>query len=71
MNQGYRTEKCLIRKAGMEYHVDIPATVHAHISVREGHDIAHTLKNILLEQIAQLGQVLIHIEPDQLKNNLE
>lgn len=57
------TEKCFIRKAGMVYHVDLHAKVDASISVKDGHDIAHTLKNTLLEEIPQLGHVLIHIEP--------
>ncbi|MET0243184.1 MAG: cation diffusion facilitator family transporter [Flavitalea sp.] len=58
------TEKCFIRKAGMVYHVDLHALVPAEITVREGHDISHELKRVLLEQLPQLGQVLIHIEPD-------
>lgn len=59
------TEKCFIRKAGMKYHVDLHATVNAHISVKEGHDIAHDLKDTLREKIPQLGHVLIHIEPHE------
>lgn len=59
------TEKCFIRKAGMKYHVDLHATVDAHISVKEGHDIAHDLKDTLREKIPQLGHVLIHIEPHE------
>lgn len=57
------TEKCFIRKAGMQYHVDLHATVHGDITVKEGHDIAHQLKDKLRGQIPQLGNVLIHIEP--------
>lgn len=58
------TEKCFIRKAGMKYHVDLHAIVDASISVKEGHDIAHRLKDTLREEIPQLGHVLIHIEPN-------
>ncbi len=57
------TEKCFIRKAGMKYHVDLHAIVNANITVREGHDISHLLKDTLRNQIPQLGHVLIHIEP--------
>ena len=57
------TEKCFIRKAGMKYHVDLHATVDANITVKHGHDIAHNLKDILRNEIPQLGHVLIHIEP--------
>jgi divalent metal cation (Fe/Co/Zn/Cd) transporter len=57
------TEKCFIRKAGMKYHVDLHATVKGNLSVKEGHDIAHLLKDTLRREIPQLGHVLIHIEP--------
>ncbi|PZO29572.1 MAG: cation-efflux pump [Flavobacteriaceae bacterium] len=59
------TEKCFIRKAGMKYHVDLHATVDANITVKEGHDISHLLKDTLRAKIPQLGHVLIHIEPNE------
>jgi len=59
------TEKCFIRKAGMKYHVDLHAIVDGEISVKEGHDIAHKLKDYLQNEIPNLGHVLIHIEPDK------
>lgn len=58
------TEKCFIRKAGMKYHVDLHAIVDGDISVKEGHDISHLLKDHLRSEIPNLGHVLIHIEPD-------
>lgn len=58
------TEKCLVRKAGMSYHVDLHAVVKGTITVKEGHDIAHELKRKLKEVIPQLADVLIHVEPD-------
>lgn len=57
------TEKCFVRKSGMKYHVELHATVNAEISVRDGHDIAHKLKDTLRMEIPELGHVLIHIEP--------
>lgn len=59
------TEKCFIRKAGMKFHVDLHATVDGTISVKEGHNIAHNLKDALRKEIPQLGHVLIHIEPSE------
>ena len=59
------TEKCFIRKAGMKYHVDLHALVNADISVKEGHDLAHKLKDSLRSKILELGHVLIHIEPNE------
>jgi cation diffusion facilitator family transporter len=58
------TEKCFIRKSGMKYHVDLHARVDATISVKEGHDIAHLLKDTLRSEIPELGHVLIHVEPN-------
>lgn len=57
------TEKCFIRKAGMTYHVDLHAHVRGDLTVTQGHDIAHKLKDTLRKEIPQLGHVLIHIEP--------
>jgi cation diffusion facilitator family transporter len=58
------TEKCFIRKAGMKYHVDLHARVNGAITVKEGHDLSHKLKDTLREKIPELGHVLIHIEPN-------
>jgi len=58
------TEKCYVRKVGMEYHVDLHVSVDGEVSVRVGHEIAHRLKDTLEEKLPQLKNVLIHIEPD-------
>jgi cation diffusion facilitator family transporter len=65
VNGVHGTEKCFIRKAGMKYHVDLHAIVDGSITVREGHMIAHQLKDTLRDEIPQLGHVLIHIEPHE------
>ncbi|RLD28754.1 MAG: cation-efflux pump [Bacteroidetes bacterium] len=59
------TEKCFVRKAGMYYHVDLHVIVNGKISVKEGHNIAHKLKDYLKNEIPNLGHVLIHIEPNE------
>ncbi|RQO31966.1 cation-efflux pump [Taibaiella sp. KBW10] len=59
------TEKCFIRKSGTKYHVDLHAIVDSTISVKEGHMLAHQLKDSLQQQMPQLGHILIHIEPSQ------
>ncbi len=58
------TEKCFIRKAGMKYHIDLHAIVDGNLSVREGHDIAHSLKDTLRSEHMEIGHVLIHVEPE-------
>ncbi len=57
------TEKCHIRKSGMKYLLDLHAIVDAAISVREGHDLSHKLKDELHSQIPELAHITIHIEP--------
>lgn len=57
-------EKCFIRKAGMKYHVDLHLMVDGNKTVKEGHDIAHHLKDTLRAELNELGHVLIHVEPD-------
>lgn len=57
------TEKCFIRKAGTKYHVDLHALVNGSITVKEGHDLSHKLKDRLRSDIPNIGHVLIHIEP--------
>lgn len=61
------TEKCFIRKHGMRYLIDLHAVVDGNISVKEGHDIAHALKDHLKSRFPQIHDVLIHIEPSELQ----
>jgi divalent metal cation (Fe/Co/Zn/Cd) transporter len=49
----------------MKYHVDLHAVVEATLSVKAGHDLAHTLKDTLRAELPELGHVLIHIEPNE------
>lgn len=57
------TEKCHIRKVGLNYLVDLHAIVDETITVKEGHLLAHKLKDTIQEQMPEIGNVLIHIEP--------
>ena len=60
------TEKCHVRKTGMTYHVDLHLTVDGSISVTAGHEIAHRLKDALQNEIPEIADVLIHVEPEEL-----
>ncbi len=59
------TEKCLVRKNGMQYYVDLHIKVNASITVREGHEIAHRLKDHLIKAFPEIADVLIHVEPEE------
>jgi cation diffusion facilitator family transporter len=57
------TEKCLVRKAGMVYIVDLHIEVDGALSVFDGHEIAHQLKDHLMENLPSIADVHIHVEP--------
>jgi cation diffusion facilitator family transporter len=56
-------EKLLVRKTGMEYLVDIHVEVNPEMTVREGHAIAHAVKDRIVRQLVPVRDVLVHIEP--------
>lgn len=58
------TEKCLVRKAGLSFHVDLHLIVNGDVSVREGHEIAHRLKRVLKNKLPEISDILMHVEPD-------
>jgi cation diffusion facilitator family transporter len=56
-------DKCFVRKMGLEYYVDFHVVVDGDISVHEGHEIAHRVKNAIKHANSRISDVLIHIEP--------
>jgi cation diffusion facilitator family transporter len=56
-------DKCFARKMGFEYYVDLHIIVDGNISVHEGHEISHLVKNTLIQKFSNVTDVLIHIEP--------
>lgn len=56
-------EKLMIRKAGLEFLVDIHVEVDPTATVTEGHSIGHAVKDRLMTQIDFIKNVLVHIEP--------
>lgn len=56
-------DKCFARKMGFEYYVDMHVIVDGNISVYSGHEISHTVKDVLLNEFPNISDVLIHIEP--------
>lgn len=55
--------KCYMRKMGLEYYVDIHVRVNGDLSVREGHRIAHAVKDRIRESNPAVMDALVHIEP--------
>lgn len=56
-------EKCHVRKSGLVLHCDIHIEVDGSLSVREGHRIAHEVKDALLVAETSLSDVVVHVEP--------
>ena len=56
-------EKCLVRKMGLSFYVDLHVGVNGNISVREGHHIAHQVKDAIRQSDARIADVLVHVEP--------
>ncbi|CAA9251629.1 MAG: Cobalt-zinc-cadmium resistance protein [uncultured Adhaeribacter sp.] len=58
-------DKCLVRKMGFEYFVDLHVIVNASLTVKEGHDIAHAVKAEIMRGKPSVYDVLVHIEPTE------
>ncbi len=57
------TEKCLVRKMGLSFYVDLHVGVDESISVRDGHHIAHQVKDAIRAANSHIADVLVHVEP--------
>lgn len=56
-------EKCFVRKMGFDYYVDLHIQVSPELTVAQGHQIAHHVKDKLLNSELRIKNALIHIEP--------
>ncbi|KAF0244919.1 MAG: putative Co/Zn/Cd cation [Planctomycetota bacterium] len=57
-------EKCRLRKMGFDFYVDIHIVVDGSMPVREGHGIAHRVKDALRDSGLRVADALVHVEPD-------
>jgi cation diffusion facilitator family transporter len=57
-------DKCNVRKMGLDFYVDLHVVVDANISVKEGHFIAHEVKDFIISKFPSIHDVFIHIEPE-------
>lgn len=58
-------ETLWVRKSGLEYLADIHIEVLASMTVAEGHEIGHRVKDHLLQTFPPLRDVLVHLEPHE------
>jgi divalent metal cation (Fe/Co/Zn/Cd) transporter len=48
---------------GLNFYVDLHVKVDGAISVRDGHAIAHEVKNTICGTDLRIADVLVHVEP--------
>ena len=58
-----RVEKCIARKVGHRYFVDMHLEVDPKMTVERGHAIAHDVKDKVREKFPAVRDVLVHVEP--------
>jgi cation diffusion facilitator family transporter len=56
-------DKVWVRKLGMRLMVDMHVEVDPDISVQEGHQVAHEVKDKIQRELPQVRDVMVHIEP--------
>jgi divalent metal cation (Fe/Co/Zn/Cd) transporter len=57
------THKCHVRKMGLEFLVDLQIRVDGNLTVTQGHDISHLVKDRLLAADLGIANAWIHVEP--------
>ena len=56
-------EQCRVRKMGLEFYVDLHIGVEGTITVADGHDIAHRVKDAVRAAEPRVADALVHVEP--------
>ncbi len=56
-------EKVLVRKVGPFFYADLHLEVDPELSVRDGHTIAHDVKDAIMSRHPEVADVLVHVEP--------
>jgi cation diffusion facilitator family transporter len=56
-------EKCIVRKVGYQYFVDMHVEVDPQMTVLDSHKIAHDVKDKIRDALPAVSDVLVHVEP--------
>jgi divalent metal cation (Fe/Co/Zn/Cd) transporter len=56
-------EKLRVRKSGLEFFIEIHVQVDAQLTVAQGHQIGHEVKDRLLAKMPRVRDVHLHVEP--------
>lgn len=57
------TEKCIARKMGLDFIIELHVRVDGNETVSEGHRIAHLVKDKLISSSLNITDAIIHVEP--------
>lgn len=63
-----KIEKCIVRKSGYQYLVDMHMEVDPQMTVAEAHKISHRVKDHVRAKVPEVSDVLVHIEPSHKSN---
>jgi len=58
-----RVEKCIVRKMGYHFFVDMHLEVDPRMTVQQAHEVAHEVKDRIRRELPTVYDVLVHIEP--------
>jgi cation diffusion facilitator family transporter len=58
-----RVEKCVVRKTGNDYLVDMHVEVDPQMTVQRAHEVAHAVKDRVRAGMPAVQDVLVHVEP--------
>jgi cation diffusion facilitator family transporter len=64
-------EKCLARRTGLKYHVDLHLEVDPDMTVRKSHEIATDVRFSIKRTLPWVADVLVHVEPSPAKRTSE
>jgi cation diffusion facilitator family transporter len=59
----HQVDQCKVRKMGLDLFVDIHIEVDGDLTVRQGHEIAHRVKDAIRASNPAIVDALVHIEP--------
>ena len=61
----HKIEKCIVRKSGYQYLVDMHIQVDPQMTVANAHKISHRVKDHVRQKVPAVSDVLVHIEPSR------
>jgi divalent metal cation (Fe/Co/Zn/Cd) transporter len=64
-------DKVFVRKAGLEYLVDLHVEVDPNLDVKRAHEIAHEVQEAIQRALPHIHSILVHIEPHRPERHAE